>query len=102
MNLQEYYKFYLTLHQNVWCRRMHVLGQLCTLSYILLCLNINLWMLIGAPFIVYPFAWAGHFFFEKNAPLAWEGKNDYGLTTIKAKICDLFMFRDWILGRIER
>ena len=95
MSLQEYYKFYLTLHQNVWCRRLHVLGQITTIVYIIASLNISLWMLIGAPFVVYPFAWSGHFFFEKNRPAAWS-------KPLWAKACDWIMFKDWILGKVER
>ena len=35
MNLEEYYKQYLKLHKNKNCRRMHVLGQLVTLSFVI-------------------------------------------------------------------
>ena len=98
----EYYQFYLSLHQDKWCRRLHVMGQLATISFIVYAVITNLWLLLLAPFVVYPFAWTGHKVFEKNRPLAWEGINDYGLTTLKAKVCDALMFRDWILGRVER
>ena len=99
----EYYQFYLSLHQDKRCRRMHVLGQLATIIFVVTCL-INLWWvyLLFAPLVVYPFAWSGHFFFENNKPLAWDGTKDYGQTTLKAKLCDLIMLKDWILGRIER
>ena len=103
MSFKEYYQFYLTLHQNKWCRRFHVMGVLATILFIVFVVYNQYWLLIPViPFVVYPFAWVGHLYFEKNRPLAWEGKKDYGWTTIKAKICDLIMFKDWILGRIER
>ena len=103
MNLQKYYEHYLSLHQNKWNRRLHVIGQFATLVFIGLCVQEQEWFLLFlAPLIVYPFAWLGHLFFEKNRPLAWKGKQDYGATTLKAKMCDIIMFRDWILGRIER
>jgi hypothetical protein len=57
--------------------------------------------LILAPFVVYPFAWAGHLFFEKNKPLAWDGAKDYGKTTLKAKVCDWIMFKDILTGKIK-
>lgn len=95
MSFSEYYEYYLTLHQNLWCRRLHVLGQIATIIYIILSLKINLFMLLLTPFIVYPFAWSGHYFFEKNEPAAFKDP-------IRAKISDWLMFRDWILGRIER
>ena len=95
MNLEEYYKYYLTLHQNKWCRRLHFLGQLVTIAYlcVIIGLNLNLWALLPLPFIVYPFAWTGHYFFEKNKPAAFSDP-------IKAKICDWLMFRDMLLGRL--
>tara|TARA_R110000787_G_scaffold104936_6_gene212336 strand:+ start:1559 stop:1738 length:180 start_codon:yes stop_codon:yes gene_type:complete len=52
------------------------------------------WFLILAPFIVYPFAWAGHFFFEKNIPAAWSNP-------IWAKLSDWRMLRDIITRRIK-
>jgi len=99
---REYYNFYLSLHQNLWCRRMHVLGQAATVGYIVFALSTNFWLLVAAPFVVYPFAWVGHLVFEQNSPLAWEGAKDYGLTTLKAKVCDWIMLKDWILGKVER
>tara|TARA_B100000287_G_scaffold435487_2_gene504048 strand:- start:238 stop:375 length:138 start_codon:yes stop_codon:yes gene_type:complete len=44
--------------------------------------------------VIYPFAWTGHFFFEKNEPAAFKAP-------LKAKICDWLMFKDIILGRIK-
>jgi len=43
---------------------------------------------------VYPFAWSGHFFFEKNKPAAWS-------TPLKAKACDWKMMWDMLRGRIK-
>jgi hypothetical protein len=95
MNLQEYYRFYLSLHQDVWCRRLHVLGQLATIAFVVFACMTNMWLLLFAPFVVYPFAWSGHYFFEKNEPAAFSDP-------IKAKISDWIMLKDWILGRIKR
>ena len=93
--LNEYYIYYLTLHENKWTRRLHVLGQFATILFVLLSLRINLWLLLLSPFVIYPFAWFGHFCFEKNEPAAFK-------SPLMAKISDWLMFRDWILGRIER
>ena len=94
MTFWEYYDYYLTLHQNKWCRRLHVLGQIMTIMYVALCINFGLWlMLIFTPFIVYPFAWSGHYYFEKNKPAAFS-------RPLWAKACDWVMLRDIILGRI--
>ena len=94
--LKKYYKYYLTLHQNKTNRRLHVTGQLITISFILLVMEARLWpLLLFAPFIIYPFAWSGHYFFEKNEPAAFSNP-------IMAKISDWIMLKDWFLGRIER
>ena len=96
MNLQEYYKYYLSLHQNLWCRRLHVLGQTMTISYITFVIYSGYWWwLLFAPFVVYPFAWSGHYFFEKNKPAAFSNP-------LLAKISDWVMLFQWIKGDIER
>ena len=93
---KEYYKYYLTLHQNKACRRLHVVGQLATISLLAYALYAQVWLLLLlVPLVVYPFAWIGHIFFEKNKPAAWSNP-------LWAKASDRLMLRDWILGRIER
>ncbi len=95
MTFKEYYEYYLTLHKNRMCRRLHVLGQFATLATIFFVLYTKMWLLLLAvPFVVYPFAWAGHFFFEKNKPAAFS-------RPLWAKACDWVMFKDVLLGRIE-
>lgn len=95
MGIDEYYKYYLSLHQNKKCRALHFLGQCITIGYIIGIAVHGVWlMLIAAPFIVYPFAWLGHYFFEKNKPAAMSDP-------IKAKISDWMMFCDILLGRIK-
>ena len=95
MSMQEYYKMYLTLHQNKICRRLHVLGQLMTILWVVGCFYYNLyWFLLLTPFIVYPFAWSGHYFFEKNQPAAFKDP-------VKAKIADWMMLFDILRGRIK-
>ena len=95
MNLKEYYSYYLTLHQNKKCRFLHFLGQLATITITIFVLYNWYWYLIPLiPFIVYPFAWSGHYFFEKNEPAAFKDP-------VKAKISDWMMFRDIILGKIK-
>ena len=95
MTFEEYYEYYLTLHKNKTCRRLHILGQLATLATIFFVLYTKMWLLLLAvPFVVYPFAWAGHFFFEKNKPAAFSHP-------VWAKACDWVMFKDVLLGKIE-
>ena len=35
MEFKKYYEYYLTLHQNKWNRRLHALGQLTTLLFVI-------------------------------------------------------------------
>ena len=93
-NLEDYYQYYLTLHQNKTNRRLHVLGQLATILFIIFSLYTNIFLLLLAPFVVYPFAWSGHYFFEKNKPAAFSNP-------LWAKISDWLMVRDIILRRLE-
>ena len=96
MSFWRYYEYYLTLHQNKWNRRLHVIGQFVTISFVyLVCVNYYFFLLLLAPFVVYPFAWSGHYFFEKNEPAAFKNP-------LWAKASDWIMLKDWLLGRIER
>lgn len=72
------------------------MGQLCTLSLLIYSLyTFNILLLLLVPFVVYPFAWTGHIYFEKNKPAAWSNP-------LWAKACDWVMLKDWILGKVER
>jgi len=95
MTFTEYYEYYLTLHQNKWCRRVHVLGQLMTVLFVTgCCLTTNYILLLLTPFVIYPFAWTGHFVFEGNAPAAFK-------KPLWAKACDWVMLKDIIVGRVK-
>ena len=74
---------------------LHFIGQLATIAFTVWILSNWYWYLIpGIPFVVYPFAWTGHYMFEKNKPAAFHDP-------VKAKIADWMMFRDILLGRIK-
>jgi hypothetical protein len=64
----EFYPFYISEHRNRTSRRLHVTGTglviLCAVAGVLF----NPWLLIAVPFLGYGFAWAGHYFFERNRP----------------------------------
>ena len=77
-----YYEHYLPLHANPITRRFHFVGVLATALFVWCCLAEGEGLLLlAAPFIVYPFAWAGHLFFEKNKPAAFS-------KPLWAKACD--------------
>ena len=95
MTISQYYKYYLTLHEHPKCRLLHFIGQWMTIIFMGFVIYKKLWLfLIISPFIIYPFAWSGHYFFENNTPAAF---ND----PLKAKISDWLMFRDIILRRLK-
>lgn len=97
MKFTEYYQHYLSLHQNKTCRRLHVLGQLVTIAFVAMIIYNGgwFWLLLPlTPFIVYPFAWSGHFYFEKNKPAAFKNP-------LLAKLSDWVMLFDIIRGKID-
>ena len=68
-SFSEFYPFYLSEHTDLTCRRLHFVGStLVLIVFITACVSRH-WMLLWAlPLLGYGFAWAGHFFFEKNRP----------------------------------
>ena len=94
-SFQEYYEYYLTLHQNKTNRWLHIIGQFATIAVLLAIIKTKAWLfLIVVPFVVYPFAWTGHLYFEKNKPAAWS-------KPLWAKICDWKMLIDTFRGKIK-
>lgn len=80
---QEFYPFYLSEHSNKACRLLHVIGTSMVFVIAILAISIRkpwLWLLV--PVAGYGFAWAGHFFFEKNRPATfkhplWSLRSDF-------------------------
>jgi hypothetical protein len=69
----EFYPFYLSQHENVTCRRLHVAGSsgvLVLLAYVVGTQNWP-WLLL-LPVLGYGFAWVGHFKFERNKPATFQ------------------------------
>jgi hypothetical protein len=68
-SFSEFYPFYLSEHTDLTCRRLHFVGStLVLIVFITACVSRH-WVLLWAlPLLGYGFAWAGHFFFEKNRP----------------------------------
>ena len=94
-DLQGYYQYYLSLHDNKTCRLLHFLGQIATITFTIWVLYNWYWYFIPViPFVIYPFAWTGHYLFEKNKPAAFSDP-------VKAKISDWMMFRDILVGKIK-
>ena len=67
MKLSDYYKGYLKLHRHPKTRLLHFIGQWFTLFFAGFVFYNWYWYLIPfIPFVIYPFAWSGHYFFEKS------------------------------------
>ncbi len=71
-NFGEFYPFYISEHQNLTSRRLHVIGTGLVLCCALAGLLFDLRLWFAMPFIGYGFAWAGHVFFEKNRPATFK------------------------------
>lgn len=99
-NFEEYYQYYLTLHQKKETKIWHIIGNMLTLFYFIFSLylcNLNIFyfpVILITPFIVYPFAWYSHLFVEKNKPAAWSNP-------IWAKMCDWRMIYEVFTGTIK-
>jgi len=96
MNFKEYYAYYLSLHRDMTNRFLHFVGNIMTVLFIatVFVLDLNLWWLVLSPFVVYPFAWTGHFLFEKNSPAAFD-------SPLKSKVCDWLMLVDEFRGKVK-
>ncbi len=69
----EFYPYYLAEHDNLTCRRLHIIGStLVILLLIIVIWSRNWYLLWLLPILGYGFAWVGHFFFEKNKPATFK------------------------------
>jgi len=92
--LADFYPYYLGEHRNGTCRVLHFLGTTLVLTLLVLALVEQQWTLLWTlPVAGYGFAWAGHFFFEKNRPATFT----YPLYSF---LSDWLMWRDILLFRI--
>lgn len=92
---KEFYKFYLTEHQNKTSRKLHFTGTLLVFVLAFLAIYMgksSLWWFV--PLMGYGFAWVGHYFFEKNKPATFT----YPFWSL---ISDFKMFFDILFGRIS-
>jgi hypothetical protein len=90
----DFYPFYLSEHSNRVSRRLHFAGTTLALVFLLQALeSLDAAWLLAALVSGYGFAWAGHFFFEKNRPATFSHPA-YSFAG------DWVMWRDMITGRI--
>ncbi len=92
---QAFYPYYLAEHSHPICRRLHFTGSFLVLLATLYIVFTGAWRLIWLlPVLGYGFAWAGHYFFEKNRPATLT----YPLYSL---IGDWVMFKDMLTGKIR-
>ncbi|MBA1200658.1 DUF962 domain-containing protein [Pseudomonas capeferrum] len=91
----EFYPYYLGEHSNPTCRRLHFVGTSLVIALLAYAIASGEWLLLVAvPLAGYGFAWAGHFFFEKNRPATFT----YPFYSL---IGDFAMFRDILRGKVK-
>ena len=91
---RDFYPYYLSQHTNPTCRVLHFIGSSIVLAALIVALiTSNAWWLAAMPLAGYGFAWAGHFFFEKNRPATFT----YPLYSFAG---DWVMYRQLLMGKI--
>jgi hypothetical protein len=94
-SFREFYPHYLSEHRHRTSRRLHFIGTLLVILTFAWAAFTGRWLLLLLmPVLGYGFAWAGHFFFEKNRPATFRHPF-YSLAG------DFVMFRDMLTGRIR-
>jgi hypothetical protein len=94
-NFHQFYQYYLSEHSQPLNRRLHFAGSIMVLIVILTALLSREWgMLILAPVFGYGFAWAGHYFVEKNKPATLRHP-------VWSLMGDWVMFKDVMTGKIK-
>ena len=91
----EFYPFYLSEHANRTSRRLHFAGTTLGLGFALHAMStLNFWWLLAGLACGYAFAWAGHFFFERNRPATFTHP-------LWSFMGDWVMWKDILTGRIR-
>ncbi|KAA1243817.1 DUF962 domain-containing protein [Aquimarina sp. RZ0] len=89
----EFYKFYLTEHQNRTSRALHFIGTFLVFVIIGVAVYYDWgWKWFFIPVVGYGFAWVGHAFFEKNKPATFK----YPLWSL---ISDFKLFFEILVGK---
>ena len=69
----DFYPFYLSEHSNQVSRRLHFTGTSIAAALLITAAITQRWWLIAVALVQgYAFAWAGHYFFERNKPATFK------------------------------
>jgi hypothetical protein len=92
--IEAFWPYYLQEHAKPLTRALHYTGTLlATFSLLGFFLTGDLRLLLAFPVLGYGFAWAAHFFVEKNRPATFT----YPLWSL---LCDYRMAFSWLTGHI--
>jgi hypothetical protein len=90
---REFYRFYLSEHQNKTSRILHFVGTFLVFALaVYFSITGAGWMWFSVPIAGYGFAWVGHYFFEKNKPATFK----YPLWSL---LSDFKLFFEIIFGK---
>jgi len=91
----DFWPFYVSQHSQIGTRHLHFIGTSGAIAFIVLAVVLpELWLLLGTPVCGYLFAWAGHFFVEKNRPATFR----YPIFSV---LGDFHMYGLMWLGRMD-
>ncbi|XGC82369.1 Mpo1-like protein [Bdellovibrio bacteriovorus] len=72
-SFKDFWPFYLGEHSNPLNRRIHFAGTFLVHVIVVLAILNQKWSLLWwLPLVGYGFAWAGHFFIQKNKPATFK------------------------------
>ena len=95
-SFDDFWPVYLRAHADARCRALHYAASVSGIAGLLLALVTgNGWFVLYGMIGAYAFAWAGHFFVEKNVPLTFR----HPLWSLAA---DYRMFGLWLTGALPR
>ena len=95
-SFDDFWPVYLRAHADPRCRALHYAASASGIGGVILGATTGnlMWALYGM-LGAYAFAWAGHFFVEKNVPLTFKHP-------IWSLAADYRMFGLWLMGQLPR
>ncbi|MDX1430814.1 MAG: DUF962 domain-containing protein [Gammaproteobacteria bacterium] len=93
-SFEEFWPHYVAEHAPPHTRWLHFAGTTALWPILALAVLVSPWWLLAAPVAGYGFAWAAHFFVEKNRPATFS----HPLWSLRG---DFRMYRLMLLGRMD-